>query len=160
LPAQEVSVGFLKKTKNLVGHFLDFRVDQWIDLDYLKKSSSYYLQETKRLFAPKKPEQEEHFEDAAKRLALSAEDLNQQAKRYAYMAILFLSVGVLFLLYAAFLAFSKHWMSTIISCSLMLYAFTLAFRSHFWYFQISQKKLGCTAGEWLQSLTISKRNPS
>jgi intracellular multiplication protein IcmV len=153
-------VGFWKKTKNLVGHVIDFRVDRWVDLDYLKKSSSYYAQETKRLFTLKKADHTEEFEEAAGRLSLSTEDLSQQAKRYAYMAVLFLAIGLLFFLYAIFLAVGKNWMSAIISCSLMIYALALAFRSHFWHFQISQKKLGCTASEWFRSLATNKRNPS
>jgi intracellular multiplication protein IcmV len=153
-------VGFWKKTVNVVGHIIDFKIDRWIDLDYLKKSSNYYVQETKRLFTVKKAEQDEPFEEAVQRFSLSTEDLNQQAKRYAYMSVLFLSVGVLFFLYALFLTMGKHWMSSVISFSLMIYSLALAFRSHFWYFQISQKKLGCTANEWFRSFAIKKRkNP-
>ena len=153
-------MGFWRKTKNIIGHLIDFRIDRWIDLDYLKKSTSYYFQETKRLFTPKKEEHPEEFKEAVNRLSLNTEELTQQAKRFAYMAVLFLSVGILFFLYAAFLAMSQHWMSAVISLSLMIYALALAFRSHFWYFQISQKKLGCTASEWFRSLAISKRKSS
>lgn len=152
-------MGLLKKIKSGLGHIFDFRVDRWVDLRYLKKSSDYYLQETKRLFTLQKAEHDENFAEAAERLTLSEKELDEQAKRYAYMAVLFLGIGLLFLIYGTLLVIWKNWMGSIISFSMTLYAFALAFRAHFWFFQISQKRLGCTASEWFQFFVKRTRNP-
>lgn len=151
-------MGLWKKTTSLLGHVVDFRVDRWVDLSYLKKSSAYYVEESKRLFTAQQPQQEEEFEEAVLRLALSPEDLSQQSKRYAYMAVLFIAIGALIFSYALLLVFLKNWMGSIICFALTLYALTLAFRSHFWHFQMSQKKLGCSVSEWFKSLIKGKRD--
>jgi intracellular multiplication protein IcmV len=143
-------MGLWRKVKNGLGYIVDFRVDKWLDVELLKKQTNYYLQTTKQLFKIQKPTQAESFVEAAKRLNLSPEALEEQAQRYWFYAIIYLisAIGIFF--YAAIIVCLGNWMGFSICSALLIFALTQSYRYHFWYFQIKQQKLGCDFQEWLQ----------
>lgn len=144
-------MGFFKTTRKVLGRAIDIRFDRWIDLDSIKKNSNYFWDRTKHLFKAEVASREETFEEAVERLALTPEQLVLQATRYRYLALFFLVITMLLGAYGLFLAYQGNWMGTVISFSLGSYALALAFRFHFWNFQISAQKLGCSLEEWYQN---------
>lgn len=144
-------MGLLKTSRKILLRTFDFRVDRWLDLETLKKNYSFFWQRTKYLFKADVAKTEETFEDAANRLNLTSEELANQAIRYRYLAFFFLSLVFGFGCYGLFLAYYGNWMGSVISFALGSYALALAFRFHFWNFQISEQKLGCTLEEWYQN---------
>ncbi len=153
-------MGFWKTTRKIVGHVIDIRVDRWVDFEYHKKTLRYLRDEWKRLFSHQKPTRSEEFDEAVQRLSLTPDDLATQTQRFRYLAWLFIVLSLALLAYACVIGSNGNWTGTIISVSIAFYALTLAFRFHFWYFQMSQRKLGCTVQEWMRSLSPIKRTKS
>lgn len=146
-------MGFWKTTKKTVGHVVDLRFDRWLDLASLGNTATYVWKQVKYLFSAKTLERPETFEEAVTRLDLAPEALAQQSQAFKFLAVFFLSSGIALLIYAIFTLLIGNWMGACISFALALYAASLAFRFHFWYFQITQKKLGCNIREWIKRTT-------
>jgi intracellular multiplication protein IcmV len=153
-------MGLWKGTKKVIGHVVDVRVDRWIDFTSLKNSTRYFWAHFNTLFSIKKAENPENFEEAINRMGLSPEDLAKQSHHFLMLSFFFLLMTIALLTYAIVLYKLTNWMGTVICLSLSLYALSLAFRFHFWHFQISQKKLGCNLWEWCKlTLPIKRKNP-
>lgn len=151
-------MGFFSTAKSTVSQIFDFRVDRWADWQGIKNTTRYLWEHSKDLFFSKKSNFSETFEMAITRLEISNEDLIAQRKRYGILAVLFIFYAISLMLYGAIILFFKNWIGGIISFSLSIYALALAFRFHFWCFQIKQKKLGCTVREWYQSIVFEQRS--
>ena len=53
--------------------------------------------------------------------------------------------------YTVYLIAHGHWYSVTVSFLLFAFLIISTLRSHFWIFQIKQRKLGCTIEEWLNA---------
>lgn len=144
-------MAFWKKTGKVVGHLFDIRVDKWIDYKSLKRNTAFFIQQGKSIFNVEKATREETFEEAMERLQLTPEMIEEQSKRYLFFTYLFLLLSFFLLLYGIIVAFHENWMGLCIITALLLYSLVLAFRFHFWYFQMKQKKLGCNLREWFKA---------
>lgn len=144
-----------RKVTKAIGVLVNFRIDQWLNLPGIKNTTRYFWQQGKQLFKIQQAQYAETFEEAVQRLELTPELLKLQKKRYFLLFLFFLMVALMLLGYTLFLLIIGNTLGALISLSLVIYAASLAFRFHFWYFQISQKKLGCDVQEWLSSRIIS-----
>lgn len=147
-------MGFWRGARKIVGHVVDLRVDRWLDLPTLKKSTHFFLQQCKQLFSLPKAKYSESFEEAAERLGLTPEALTLQGRRYRLLSGFFCVLLMAFLTYAVVLGYIGNWQGAVISVTLALYASSLAFRFYFWHFQIKQQKLGCTLRDWYASYSF------
>lgn len=93
----------------------------------------------------------ESFEEAARRLNLSEEDIAGRRRMFLTQTVIYFALGVGIITYGVMLAFDHAITGLIMSLLVSLVAFANAFRAHFWYFQTKQRKLGCTLQEWLNS---------
>ena len=150
-------MGLWKGTKKVVGHVVDVRVDRWVDFTSLQNSTCYFWERAKSLFSIKTAEHPESFEEAIDRMALSPETIVKQSERFLRLALFFVLMTMALVIYAIVLYRLKNWTGMGICLSLSLYALSLAFRFHFWHFQISQKKLGCDVWEWCRLILPRKR---
>jgi len=129
----------------------------WIDWDRLKSFNLYMISVIKNLFIPQKPNVTESFDAAKKRLNLSDTVILARQKGLLRLTILMLCCAFLLFIYAIYLLFLGGYRGSLVSLVVMCIALVLAFRYHFWYFQIKEKKLGCTFREWFtKSLTGGK----
>ncbi len=136
---------------------IDLRVEQWVDFSTFKNINLFLWDHLRTLFTIKRAENPENFEEAVDRLALSKEMLAKQSARYLKLSLFFLLMTAALIIYALVLYKWHNWMGTFICLSLSLYALSLAFRFHFWHFQISQEKLGCSVWEWCKVLSTTRR---
>lgn len=141
-------MGFWSRTGQVLSHIADVRVDRWIDWPWLTSSARYFRNQARELLKIERAQYSESFEEAVTRLNLTPEILATQQKRYINLFFFFLILTAGLFLYTLFLIVMKNWMGILMGFSLTLYAFSQALRSHFWYFQISQQKLGCNIQEW------------
>ena len=58
------------------------------------------------------------------------------------------SLAMMLFLYFLYNLFYGRYAAVLLSSIVMLLALVIAFRYHFWYFQIQQRKLGCTLSDW------------
>lgn len=98
------------------------------------------------------------FEENMQRFGLTEETLKKRMKSALYFVTgcLLLSMGLL--AYAIYLLIVPHlFVSAFVCIILMLLLWAYAFREHFNYFQMKERRLGCTFKEWLAGFFKGKQ---
>ena len=100
---------------------------------------------------------QESFADAMLRLNMSEQDvLNRQyslKKLYIIFAMLSLSIFGYFI----YNLINFYWIASLMSLGLAAALLGFAFKYHFWYFQLRERRLGCTLEEWWHVGILGKR---
>lgn len=125
-----------------------FDVRRWSDYDRVKTYTTYLMDGVKKLFVPQKAVSDVSFEEAMALMKISEADLKKQQGALYRLSVFMCVLAAGFFLYAVYHLFYGTFRAVAISLIVMCMALTLGFRYHFWYFQIKQRKLGCTFGEW------------
>ncbi|MFI4918342.1 MAG: type IVB secretion system protein IcmV [Legionellales bacterium] len=120
----------------------------WADWDRMKSFTLYLGYGVKRLLVPENPTATESFDAAMERLGISDADLLIKQKALFRLSTLMLFLAGLILIYAGYHLFYGAFKAAIVSFVVMLIALVLAFRYHFWYYQMKTRKLGCTFNQW------------
>ena len=141
-------MGVFKKVAN---RLVDIRVDKWMSLSYISETTNRFKGLLTEIVVPKKATYSETFEEAMLRLELTEADIMQRKKEFTRLCYFFVVLAIGVLGYALYLAFTGTMIAALIAFCLSFYAFTQAFRFHFWLFQLKHRKLGCTFKEWLNS---------
>jgi len=150
-------MGIWSGTKKVLGHVIDIRVDRWMDFETIKAIHKIYVKQIKNLLTSQRAKRVESFEAAVERLNLSEKELSRQAIHYRWMAYFFLLISIALFIYALTTLYFRNWMGFVMNLALILYSISSAFRYHFWYFQIMEKKLGCTPLDWYKFAPWNKR---
>lgn len=127
-----------------------FNLKSWLDWERLKAFTQYLYKGAKRFFVLEETTDTESFDAAKKRLKLTDNDLLVRQKGLLRLAIIMIVAATLLLAYAIYLFYEGSFKGGILGLIVTSIALTLAFRYHFWYFQIKEKKLGCTFHEWFK----------
>ncbi|MDP3706358.1 MAG: type IVB secretion system protein IcmV [Legionellaceae bacterium] len=129
-----------------------FNVRAWSDWDRSQSIATYFLTILRRLFVPQQAKKKDikSFEEVVKELQLTDEELQSRAKNLKQLCFFMIGIGGFFYCYAMYQLLYGGVLGVILSCVLMLISFALAFRYHFWYFQIGRRKLGCKISEWFK----------
>ena len=149
-----MSIGKTKFMKNnsssRFGMFLRkvFNSRLWSDWSRMKTFTTYIVNGVKQFFVLQKAKKTESFENAKKRLNLTDKDLLARQNGLLRVSLVMVAFAILMLIYSLYLLFALHVMSSLLSLVVMSLALILAFRYHFWYFQIKSRKLGCSIHEW------------
>lgn len=139
-----------KKTGSRIGGVLKriFRVREWIDWERIRSWTLYLINGLKRLFIPQHNVASESFNAAMTRLKISEADLLAKQKGLYWLSIIMVLTATFILFYTGYQLFYGTFKAAVVSIVVMMIALVLAFRYHFWYFQIKKRKLGCTLKEW------------
>lgn len=139
-----------KRRKSRIGTVLSrmINIRAWADWDRTRSFTTYLVDGFKRFFVPQNPAVEESFDEAMVRLNISDQDLKIKKKSLFRLSVLMLVVAAVIFLYLAYQLIFGSFKAAIVSFIVLLIALVLAFRYHFWYFQIKNRKLGCTVQEW------------
>ena len=144
------------KTKRLFKRIVNPRA--WSDFDRLHAGQRYIVSVCRTYFVPQESKAIESFDEAKKRLHLTDKLLMEQKKSLFRLSILMLFIACLLLIYTLYNLFNAHLLAAGLSTMVLSIALVLAFRYHFWYFQIEQQKLGCTLREWFRLGLMGKSN--
>lgn len=139
----------------LVGSILNVRA--WFDWERVRSFTLYLSNGFKRLFVPQQNKEVESFDEAATKLNLSDAALMTKQKALFRLSIVMLIAAGLILSYAGYQLFYGSLPAVIVSLIVTLIALTLAFRYHFWYYQIKNRKLGCTFDEWFKQGLLGEK---
>lgn len=133
-----------------------FDIRGWADWDRLRGTSNYFLRVFRRLFTIRavKPSQIKSFEQVIEEQGLTEETLQAQAKGLKRLYISMLLLAGCFYVYGMYELLYGGFLSVVLSLVLMFVSLALAFRYHFWYFQIQSRKLGCSLSEWFKATFI------
>lgn len=132
-------------------------VRKWVDWDRVKSFTLYLVNGVKRLFVPQEPTHVEAFDEAVKKLKLNEADLIIKQKALFRLSVIMVIAAFMLLIYMGYQLFYGSWKATIISLVVVMIALVLAFRYHFWYYQIKQRKLGCTVKEWYRQGLLGEK---
>jgi intracellular multiplication protein IcmV len=139
----------MKKKSRIVNLFSRIiNIRRWFDWERMKAYTLYLGNGVSRLFVPQKQIQEESFDHAVKEFNLDDKNLLLKQKSLFRLSIIMVFLAFLILIYAGYQLFYGAIIAFIISLVVMMIALVLAFRYHFWYYQIKNRKLGCTFSEW------------
>ena len=139
----------IKKSTRLVKVFKQvFNFRYWFDLDRVKAFTSYLVEGFQKMFVPQVAKKTETFDSAVKRMKLNPDELAAKQTALLRLSLLMCAVAGLIFGYAVYQFYYSAYKAVLISLVLMLIALVLAFRYHFWYFQIKERKLGCSLYEW------------
>ncbi|MFC3909586.1 type IVB secretion system protein IcmV [Legionella dresdenensis] len=136
------------RTVALLKAIFDFR--RWIDYERIRAFSLYLLGGFKKMFipSPQNKGNAQSFEQAAAAQKLTEEDITARQAGLYRLAILMILMAILVFGYTVFQLINENYKATLISMIVGFIALVLAFRYHFWYFQLKKRKLGCSLREW------------
>ena len=134
-----------------------FNPRQWLDIERLQLFFSYIVQGFHDLLVPQQKKITESFTDALVRLGLKEEDLLIQQRALFRLSVLMCSIAFVFYIYFIYQLMYGSFVGSFLTCSVMLLAVAFAFRYHFWYFQIRQRKLGCTLRMWFKQGLLGEK---
>lgn len=92
---------------------------------------------------------EQTFEEAIEQYQLTEEQLHKKSDGLLKQSILFVVIGLGFFIFSLFRLYGGFFMQGTLLIFIAILLLANAFKSHFWYFQIKNRKLGCTFQEWL-----------
>jgi len=103
--------------------------------------------------APKK----ETFEEAIKRFGFSEADIVRRAQSHFKVALFCGCLGAVAIVLMIYLFMKTMLLSSLVALSVAILMFSYAFREHFYYFQMKQRRLDCTVSEWFSNLLGRER---
>ena len=148
-----------KKSGSRIGRLIGqiFNVRLWFDWDRMKSYSQYIATGARGVFVPQQSTKSESFEAAKKRLNLTDEDLLIRQKGLLRVSILMVICAAFVFAYSIYHLYYYSIKGGLVSLVVMFLALTLAFRYHFWYFQIKERKLGCSINEWFKQCIMGDK---
>lgn len=146
------SVQKQSRTSRLLTRFFNFRA--WSDWDRSKAVTQYFLGVFERVLMPKLPRKSKKnsFESVVSKLKLSEKELQARAHGLRRLSYILAAMAVFFLGYLIYLSIYGSLKALLITSIELMIVLVLSFRYHFWYFQIEQRRLGCSVKEWCHAL--------
>lgn len=148
-----------KKSGSRVGRVVTriINIRFWFDWDRMKAFTAALMNGIKGMFVPQQSVTSESFNDAKTRMNLSDDELLSKQNALFRLSMLMLFVAVLLLGYSGYQLFYGSLKAFLVSLVVTLIALVLAFRYHFWYFQIKHRKLGCSINEWYRQGLLGEK---
>ncbi|MCP0914583.1 MULTISPECIES: type IVB secretion system protein IcmV [Legionella] len=135
-----------------------FNIRRWADWERIKGFTQYLAAGFRKLFIPQRGRRSESFEAAKARLRLTESELLARQNGLFRLSVLMFAIAIFLFLYAVYQLIFFNVLAFLLSFIVMLIAAVLAFRYHFWYFQIKKRKLGCTLNEWFRQGIMGENN--
>ena len=132
-------------------------IRSWADWERVKVFTLYLGYGVQRLIVPQKKNASESFNTAMQRLNISEEQLIAKQKALYRLSMVMLVGAFLIFIYSIYHLIFGTYRAALVSLIVMMIAGVLSFRYHFWYFQISQRKLGCTFNEWFKKGLLGEK---
>ncbi len=141
--------------KKTVKPFID--IPSWMGLDFIKSSTRNIKNMIVTSFVTQKPEVKEDFDETVVRQSLTDQDLERRKREFTILAIAMAVITSIAILYLIYLMINAYWKGSIVCFGVVVLAGSLAFRYHFWRFQLEKRKLGCSFREWWKEGLLGKK---
>lgn len=141
----------IKKRRPIRAFFKSFvNVSKWVSYDEVTGNVKLARGLLRRLFFRNlKAVNSETYEESVARLHLTAEQLQQRKKVFLYSALVYGMLALLLFIYFFYLLLNLRLLAAFIDLILLTLMTVSAYREHFWYMQMQEKKLGCSFNDWL-----------
>lgn len=150
----------IKKVFGGIGRTLKplVNVPAWMGLKYLKEDNERLKRLAKSVLLPQAPEfQPETFEEAIARLGMQEADIQARMLSFKRLALIYCVVALCILGYGIYLLMMFDTIVGLVTTLVCVWiALALAFKQHFWYTQMKERRLGLTFREWIH-LTFHKK---
>ena len=141
----------MKKRRSIVKStfktFID--VPSWLGWNQIKENSSSIWGAILPVLRVRKTNRKETFEQAMSRFNLTEADLVVRARRCIREIVFYFILACIGFIYMVYLFVNAHILAGLIMILVGMLLIIKALGSHFWYFQIKHRKLGCTLKEWI-----------
>jgi len=147
------------RTKRLFSRI--FQLKAWADWDRVKSGASFVVAQIKKYFVPNTAPRfkssatssdanllREAFDKAQSAQKLSDADMVAREKSLRRLSQFMLGIAALVFIYFLYHLIFGSLAGAILTFAVVCIALAFSFRYHFWYFQIRERKLGCTFSEW------------
>lgn len=125
-------------------------IRNWVDFDSLLGNAIGIKDIFTRLFVPQTPKHHENFDQAVKRLDLTPADIQKRMHSFKRLVITMLVISAIILIYTGYSLTRAYWIASILSFTLFILTLVFAFRYHFWYVQMQQRRLGMSFRQWFK----------
>lgn len=127
-------------------------VRKWSDYDRLKSFTLYLGEGFRKMFIPQGARKKKvSFHEAVARMKLTEKDLKIKKRALLRLSILMCIMAIGIMAYSGYHFYYGFYKAALVSIVISMLGFVLAFRYHFWYFQIRERKLGCSFMEWFKN---------
>lgn len=137
-----------KRIGKVVKPLIDFR--PWLGTQTIHRDSKQIGDAIKTLYQSRKPKNRETFEEAYRRMGLTEATLHERKTTFLRFARFFVLCAAITFAYTIFLCMQHSWHAVFLSLVITLFLFSMSFRYHFWWYQMTSRKLGCSLTEWLK----------
>ncbi len=132
----------------IVRPFVNF--PSWMGWRQISVTGAGIKETAKELLKTPQAKHQETFEQAVQRLHLTEADLQQRMRTFKQLILFYALIAIALFIYTIYLLIGSHLAAALLSFILTVLALALAFRQHFWYYQMQHRKLGCTIKEWFK----------
>jgi intracellular multiplication protein IcmV len=141
--------------KNFLGKI--FKIKEWADWNRNVTAFQYIKDSINRFFGFEnfKADKAKNFQAMLKRYNLTDEQLQIQSKSFLVIAIIFLLFSITLWIYIVFQFLKGDYAISFVILCISFIPAALAFRYHFYYTLIKNRRLDCTLKDWV-SLNIKK----
>jgi intracellular multiplication protein IcmV len=149
-----------KKSGSRIGRvFTRFvNIRKWFDWERTKSFTIALKNAIKSVIVPKKNIKPVSFDAAVTKMHLSDAELLVKQNALLRLSIIMLACAFLIFSYSGYQFIYGSLKGFFVSLVVTMIAVVLAFRYHFWYFQIKHRKLGCTLSEWYRQGLLGEKN--
>ena len=133
------------------------RIRKWAGTRVSEKFGSSLRDILRGLLTVKKSNKQETFEHAVDQQQLKETDLQVRMLGYYWLSVLCFSSMCGMLSYGIYLFHNGHFPGGLVAIGMSAAIFAIGFRYHFWYFQIKQRRLGCTFKEWFNQGILGRK---
>lgn len=131
-----------------------FTVRQWIDWERVKGFTSFLISGFKNLFVVKSSKKAQSFDAVKAKFRLTDAELLEKQRGLFRMFILMMIFSAFIFIYCLYHLVIANYYTALLSFIVTLIALTLAFRYHFWHYQIKYRRLNCSISEWFNQCVI------
>ncbi len=140
-----------REKRGFVGTIKDiFNVRLWMGTDRIQSYWQFIVSSIKNMLVPRQKVEGETFEEAKIRMNLSDDELLIRQRALFRLSLLMVVICLFLGAYALYQLFYGSIPGFVLTLSIMCVSAVTGFRYHFWYFQIKEKKLGCSVREWFK----------
>ena len=123
-------------------------VTKWFGYEGLRDTTVALKKSAVGFMVPEKATYEEDFSTAQSRFNLTDEQVETKASDLLRLCLFFVLISFLILVYGFYLLFNGNFSSFFLTLVIGCFSLANAFRYHFWFFQVKNRKLGCTLKDW------------
>lgn len=128
-----------------------FTPNQWLGFDSLKQHGSMIARLFSRVMKPHESSQVKgmSFAQCMAHFNMTSEELKKRMQTALQTALVCGATSAACLIYAIYLFAKVGFLSGLVTVGLSFVMAAYCFREHFNYFQMHEKRLGCTVKQWL-----------